>query len=246
MARLNGKVAVITGGARGIGASIARGFVKEGAKVVITDILENEGVELAKELGENSTFIKHDVSNNSDWEKVVSETENTFGPINILVNNAGINHRESLIDHSEENFRRVIDINVMSVFYGMRAVVPSMLKTERGSIVNISSVSGIRGQSHNVAYSGSKFAVTGMSKAAAMEFAEHGIRVNSVHPGFIKTPMTEVDELQDVLDEMLKGIPVKRAAEPEEVTNLVLYLASDESSYSTGSEFIVDGGITAP
>ncbi|MBS4196435.1 glucose 1-dehydrogenase [Lederbergia citri] len=245
MGRLDEKVAVITGGARGMGASHARRFIKEGAKVVITDILEKEGEELAKELGENAKFIKHDVTNGSDWESVVSETENTFGPISILVNNAGIAHSESLENHSEENYRRVIEINQTSIFLGMKAVIPSMRKTENGSIVNISSLSGIRGQANNLAYNASKFAVRGMTKAAALEFGQYGIRVNSVHPGIIKTPMTAAEELQDILNEMAKVIPLKRTAEPEEVTNMVLFLASDESSYSTGSEFIIDGGLSA-
>ena len=243
MGRLKGKVAIITGGARGMGASYARKFSDEGAKVVITDILEKEGQALAEELGENATFIKHDVTNESDWDKVVSETEENFGPINILINNAGIAHFEAIEDHSEESYRKVIDINQVSVFLGMKAVLPSMRKTKAGSIVNISSLSGIKAQAGNIAYNASKFAVRGMTKTAALEFSEYGIRVNSVHPGIIKTPMTSAEELQDMLNAIAVTIPLKRIAEVGEVTNLVLFLASDESSYSTGSEFLIDGGL---
>lgn len=245
MGRLDGKVAIITGGARGMGASHARAFINEGAKVVITDILKEEGEGLAKELGEDALFLRHDVTNGSDWDRVVSESEKAFGPISILVNNAGIAHSEPIENHSEENYRRVIEINQTSVFLGMRAVISSMRKTQNGSIINISSLSGIRGQANNLAYNASKFAVSGMTKSAALEFGEHGIRVNSVHPGIIKTPMTAAEELQDILAEMAKAIPLKRTAEAEEVTNLVVYLASNESSYSTGSEFVIDGGLSA-
>ncbi|WP_062352809.1 glucose 1-dehydrogenase [Bacillus kwashiorkori] len=243
MGRLDGKVAVITGGARGMGATHVKTFVAEGAKVVFTDILENEGKALASELGENVKFIKQDVTKAVDWETVVTEAEETFGPINILVNNAGITMAKSITDLTEQEYRRIVDINQVSVFLGMKAVVPSMQKAGGGSIINISSINGLVGGA--VGYTDTKFAVRGMTKAAALELSHYGIRVNSVHPGVIETPMVVQEDTKAAVEEFSKFIPVKRIAKPVEVSNLVLYLASDESSYSTGSEFVVDGGITA-
>lgn len=242
MDRLKGKVAVITGGARGMGASHVRRFAAEGAKVVFTDILEKEGEELAKELGENVKFIKHDVTSASDWEFVIQRTEEYYGSIHVLVNNAGIAVKdEPLEDIAESTYRKVIDVNQVSVFLGMKSVVASMKKAGGGSIINISSLAGILGVPQKIAYVASKFAVRGMTKAAAAELGVDGIRVNSVHPGFIKTPMAapfNIDAMQD-------SIPLKRIGEPEEITNIVLFLASDESSYSTGAEYIIDGGFLA-
>ncbi|MFD2682495.1 glucose 1-dehydrogenase [Bacillus seohaeanensis] len=243
MGRLTDKVAIITGGARGMGATHARLFINEGAKVIIADILEQEGQALAKELGENATFFKLDVTKATNWEEVISATEKTFGPVNILVNNAGITMSKSIEETSEEEYRRIIDINQVSVFLGIKAVIPSMKKANSGSIVNISSINGLVGGA--VGYTDSKFAVRGLTKAAALGLSHYGIRVNSVHPGVIETPMIKQEDSKDAIEEFAKYIPVKRVAKPEEVSNMVLYLASDESSYSTGSEFVVDGGITA-
>lgn len=241
MDRLKGKVAIITGGARGMGAAHVRRFVKEGAKVVFTDVLEKEGEELAKEFGQNAIFIKHDVTNASDWELVVRQTEESFGSINVLVNNAGINDKdERLEDIEESTYRKVIDVNQVSVFLGMKAVVPSMKKARGGSIVNVSSLAGLVGAPNKIAYHASKFAVRGMTKSAALELGADGIRVNSVHPGLIRTPMSA-----HINDAIQNAIPLKRIAEPEEVANIILFLASDESSYSTGSEFVIDGGLSA-
>lgn len=245
MGRLAGKVAIITGGARGMGASHARRFVKEGAKVVFTDILVNEGEALAQELGENAKFIRHDVTNATDWEQVVTETEKTFGPVSILVNNAGIVIAKPIESYTEEEYRRVIDINQVSVFLGMKAVLPSMKKTTGGSIVNISSINGLRGSANTIAYDASKFAVRGMTKSAAIELAPYGIRVNSVHPGIIETPMVVQEDTKDLVVELANTIPLKRIGKPEEASNLVVFLASNESSFSTGSEFVIDGGSTA-
>ncbi|GIN58519.1 SDR family NAD(P)-dependent oxidoreductase [Lederbergia ruris] len=244
MSKLAGKIAIITGGARGMGASHVRRFVKEGAKVVFTDILVEEGEALAKELGEKAKFIRQDVTKAKDWDQVVAETEKAFGPVNILVNNAGIAFHKMIEQMTEEEYRKVIDINQVSVFLGMKAVLPSMRKTENGSIVNISSINGLKGSVAAVAYSASKFAVRGMNKAAALEFAPYGIRVNSVHPGAIETPMIVQEDNKEMVEEFAKSIPMKRIAKPEEVTNMVLFLASDDSSYCTGSEFVVDGGST--
>ncbi|MCM3453955.1 glucose 1-dehydrogenase [Heyndrickxia oleronia] len=243
MTRLEGKVAIITGAAQGMGASHARRFVAEGAKVVITDLNEEKGTALASELGENVLFVKQNVTSAEDWAAVVAKAEEKFGPVNVLVNNAGITMAKSILDTTEEDYRRIVDINQVSVFLGMKNVIPSMQKVGGGSIVNISSINGIVGGA--VGYTDTKFAVRGMTKAAAMECSHYGIRVNSVHPGVIATPMVVQEDTKAAVEEFAKHIPLKRVAQPEEVTNLVLYLASDESSYSTGAEFIVDGGITA-
>ncbi|MFS0560977.1 glucose 1-dehydrogenase [Terribacillus sp. 179-K 1B1 HS] len=243
MARLKGKVAIITGAAQGMGAAHARRFVAEGANVVLTDLNEEKGYALANELGENSLFIKQNVTIAEEWATVVAMTEEKFGPVNILVNNAGITMAKSILGTTEEEYRRIVDINQVSVFLGMKAVIPSMQKAGVGSIINISSINGIVGGA--IGYTDTKFAVRGMTKAAAMECSKYGIRVNSVHPGVIATPMVVQEDTKASVDEFAKHIPLKRVSQPEEVSNLVLYLASDESSYSTGSEFIVDGGITA-
>ncbi|MDD2215668.1 MAG: glucose 1-dehydrogenase [Eubacteriales bacterium] len=236
---------MITGGARGQGAAHARRFVQEGAKVILTDVIVEEGQALAKELGENARFVKQDVSSADDWKKVVAEAESTFGLINVLVNNAAITFSVPIEELTEEQIKRIIGINQISVLLGMKAVLPSMKKANGGSIVNVSSIGGFVGTPGSCAYDGTKFAVRGMTKGAAQEFAKYGIRVNSVHPGMIATPMLLDVIPEEIQAELFKNIPLGRFAQPEEVTNLVLYLASDEASYSTGSEFIVDGGYLA-
>lgn len=241
MGRLDGKVAIITGGARGMGAAHAKRFLEEGAKVMITDILEKEGKAMARELGGNIRFMKHDVTKTSEWEKVVAETESTFGAVSVLVNNAGIALLNSIDKMTEAQYRRVIDNNQVSVFLGMKSVYPSMSKERSGSIINISSVSGLKGNTDSIAYSASKFAVRGMTKSAAIEFAPQGIRVNSVHPGLIETPMVRKSRVS----KLARAIPLQRTAQPLEVSNVVVYLASDESGYATGAEFVIDGGLTA-
>lgn len=243
MERLSGKVAIITGGARGMGASHVRRFVEEGAKVVFTDINEEVGEKLASELGDNTLFVKHDVTDEAGWQEVVEKAEAAFGPVNVLVNNAGISMSKSIFDMSVEDYKKIIDINQVSVFLGIKAVLPSMQKAEGGSIVNISSMNGIVGGA--VGYTDSKFAVRGMTKAAALQVGHLGIRVNSVHPGVIETPMVTEGDAVEQIKEFAKQIPMRRMAQSEEVTNMVLFLASSESSYSTGSEFIIDGGLTA-
>ena len=243
MARLEEKVAIITGAARGMGAAHARRFVAEGAKVVLTDLNVEEGTALASELGENALFVEQNVTSADEWANVVAQAEKAFGPVNVLVNNAGISVSKSLLQMTEEEYRRIVDINQVSVFLGLKTVVPSMQKAGGGSIINISSINGIVGGA--IGYTDTKFAVRGMTKAAAMECSHYGIRVNSVHPGVIETPMVTQGDAVEAIKEFAKHIPLKRMAQPEEVTSLVLFLASDESSYSTGSEFIVDGGLTA-
>lgn len=243
MTRLMDKVAIITGGARGMGESHVRRFVEEGAKVVFTDINEEVGEKLASELGDSTLFMKHDVTDEAGWQEVIEKAEAAFGPVNVLVNNAGISMSKSIFDMSVEDYKKIIDINQVSVFLGIKAVLPSMQKAEGGSIVNISSMNGIVGGA--VGYTDSKFAVRGLTKAAALQVGHLGIRVNSVHPGVIETPMvTEGDAVEQII-EFAKHTPMRRMAQSKEVTNMVLFLASSESSYSTGSEFIIDGGLTA-
>lgn len=243
MTRLLNKVAIITGAAQGMGEIHAREFIQQGAKVVLTDINTEKGQALAQELGENALFIQHNVASEEDWNKVTHKTEEHFGPVNILVNNAGITFAKSILNTSLEDYRRIVDINQVSVFLGIKAVLPSMQKTGGGSIVNISSINGIVGGT--VGYTDTKFAVRGMTKAAALECAAMNIRVNSVHPGVIETPMIMQPDTKDAVEAIAQTIPLKRIAKPQEVTNMVLFLASDESSYCTGAEFIIDGGMTA-
>lgn len=243
MNRLSEKVVIITGAAQGMGETHARLFLEEGAKVVLTDLNEEKGQALVDELGENAIFVKQNVASEEDWSNVIEKAEEAFGPVNVLVNNAGITMAKNMMDITLEDYRRIVDINQVSVFLGMKAVVPSMKKAGGGSIVNISSINGLVAGA--VAYTDTKFAVRGMTKAAAINLAPMGIRVNSVHPGVIATPMVVQEDTKAAVEAFSKQIPLKRVAEPKEVSNMVLFLASDESSYSTGSEFVIDGGITA-
>src|ERR1700759_1459223 len=237
--RLAGKVAVVSGGARGMGASHVRALVDEGAKVVFGDILDAEGEAVAKDVGSATRYIHLDVTQPDERVGIVSTAVDVFGGVDILVNNAGIINIGTLEDYELSEWQRILDINLTGVFLGIRAVVKPMKEAGRGSIINISSIEGMAGTIACHGYTATKFAVRGLTKSAALELGPSGIRVNSIHPGLIKTPMTEwVPE--DIFQSALG-----RAAEPEEVSSLVIYLASDESSYSTGSEFVVDGGTTA-
>ncbi|HHX05410.1 MAG: glucose 1-dehydrogenase [Thiopseudomonas sp.] len=243
MARLQDKVIIITGAAQGMGATHARLCIEAGAKVVLTDINTEKGQALAAELGNQALFIQHNVTSEDDWTQVIAATQAYFGTINVLVNNAGITQSKSILETSLDDYRRILEINQVSVFLGMKAVIPSMQASKQGSIINISSINGLVGGA--IGYTDSKFAVRGMTKAAALECAPFGIRVNSVHPGVIATPMIMQGDTKAAVEAFAKSIPLRRVAQPEEVSRLVLYLASDDSSYSTGSEFIVDGGLTA-
>jgi 3alpha(or 20beta)-hydroxysteroid dehydrogenase len=230
-----------------MGETHAERFVTEGAKVILTDLREDAGAALATRLGENALFIRQDVTQAEDWAKVIARGEETYGPITVLVNNAGVLGPISrTAEMNEGDYLKVCAINQLSVFLGMKAVLPSMIKAGIGSIVNISSVAGITAIYANpsLAYVGSKFAVRGMTKATAIEYGPKNIRVNSVHPGFIHTPMME-EATDESGGDALKLIPLRRLAQPSEVTNLVLFLASDESSFITGAEHIIDGGMTA-
>ena len=245
MGRLDGKVAIVTGGARGQGGAEATLFRAEGADVVVTDVLHAEGEVLAKEIG--ATFIAHDVRSEEEWAEVARRTLELHGRIDVLVNNAGIFQRATMLDTDLETYRRITDVNQVGVFLGMKTVAPTMIEQGSGSIVNISSVAGLRAAAGGFAYGASKFAVTGMTKSAAMELARHGIRVNSIHPGIIETDMiTEVTGGNpERHDRFVRAVPLRRGADPSEVARLALFLASDDASYCTGSEFVVDGGMTA-
>ncbi|MEX3624435.1 glucose 1-dehydrogenase [Viridibacillus arvi] len=243
MSRLSGKVAIITGAAQGMGAAHAKLFIENGAKVILTDLNEEKGNAFAAELGKNALFIKQNVTSEEDWATVIAKAEKAFGPVNVLVNNAGITMAKNMLDVTVEEYRRILDINQVSVFLGMKTVAASMMKAGGGSIVNISSMNGLVAGA--IGYTDTKFAVRGMTKAAAINLAPMGIRVNSVHPGVIATPMVVQEDTKAAVEEFSKHIPLKRVAQPEEVSKMVLFLASDDSSYSTGSEFIIDGGLTA-
>jgi 3alpha(or 20beta)-hydroxysteroid dehydrogenase len=250
MGRLDGKVAIITGGARGQGEAEVRKFVQEGARVVFGDVLDDLGEAVAKDVGDNAVYLHHDVRDEDDWNTVVQEAENRFGKLDVLVNNAGVldfgtvTHETTLAD-----YMRLIEINQIGPFLGMRTAIPAMMRNRGGSIVNISSTNGFMGYGGTIAYTASKFAVRGMTKTAALEYGKANIRINSIHPGGIDTPMTRGGDLGEMSeadqDAMYGSFAMARAGQPDEVANLALFLASDESSYCTGSEFIVDGGMMA-
>jgi 3alpha(or 20beta)-hydroxysteroid dehydrogenase len=242
MGRLEGKVALITGGARGQGAAEGRLFRAEGARVYLTDVLGEEGGKTAADIG--ASFISHDVTSESEWASVVEHVVAESSRIDVLVNNAGIFRVVPMTQTSVDLWHQIMDINALGVFLGMRAVAPMMTAQKSGSIVNISSIAGLRGSGVAFAYGASKWAVRGMTKSAAQELAPHGIRVNSVHPGIVDTQMIAEfgPNWQEIL---LPRIPQGRVASADDVAKLVVYLASDDSDYSNGGEFIVDGGFTA-
>ena len=242
--RLKDRTAIITGGARGQGAAEARRFVEEGAFVLIADVLDGEGRALADELGDSAAFDHLDVTSEENWAGVVGSLVDQGRSIDILVNNAGILLFDRLTRSTREDFERVMEVNCTGVYLGMQAVVDEMKKQQAGSIINISSVAGLQGVGFQFSYSVSKWAVRGMTKSAAHELARHNIRVNSVHPGLIETAM--LDQFPDNLQPSVESlVPMGRSAEPTEVAELVLWLASQESSYCTGAEFVVDGGLSA-
>lgn len=242
MGRLSGKVAIITGGARGMGGATARLFVENGAKVVIGDVLDDVGQALADELGDSAVFMHMDISQSADWQSAIAAAAG-LGQLNVLVNNAAILHVASITDTSEEDYMRVIRINQLGTFLGMQAVIPAMKAAGIGSIINVSSIDGLQSKNGLIAYSASKWAVRGMTKSAAIELGQHGIRVNSVHPGGIKTEMGGGEDTPDeIANEFYKSHPLPRVGKAHEVANVSLFLASDEASYCTGSEFVADGG----
>ena len=234
--RVDGKVALITGGARNIGAASARLLVAEGARVVISDILDDEGRALADELGDAARYVHLDVTSEDEWTSAVAFAQAEFGKLDVLFNNVGIFNGSKLQRFTLERWQQMIDINLTGAFLGMRSVADAMIAAGGGSIINTSSIEGLRGTSWAHGYVATKWALTGLTKSVAVELAPHGIRVNSLHPGRISTPAT------DAMPVDLIPIPLGRPGRPEEVATFVLFLASDESSFATGSEFVVDGG----
>ena len=245
MGKLDGRTALVSGGARGMGAAIAHEVVEEGGRVVIGDLLDDEGAKVVTELGEErGRFVHLDVTDPDQWRDAVAVAESAFGPVSVLVNNAGIVRWGPLADTDPTGWDQVLGVNLTGVFLGMHAAIPSLRRAGGGAIVNISSVSGLVGLPGQSAYTASKWGVRGLTKSAALELARDGIRVNSVHPGIIQTPMTEVTNqaMAAVRDQVLAGQPIPRMGEPEEVARMVVFLASEEASFCTGSEFVVDGG----
>jgi 3alpha(or 20beta)-hydroxysteroid dehydrogenase len=237
MGRVDGKVALISGGARGMGESHARLLVAEGAKVVIGDILDDKGKAVADDLGDAARYVHLDVTEPDQWQAAVATAVQDFGVLNVLVNNAGIVNLGQLKSFDLNKWQQIIDVNLTGTFLGMRAAVEPMTEAGGGSMINISSIEGMRGAPMVHGYVATKWAVRGLTKSAALELASQKIRVNSIHPGFIRTPMT-----RHLPDDMVT-IPLGRPAESVEISTFVVFLASDESSYATGSEFVVDGGL---
>src|SRR3954447_3051759 len=239
MGKLDGRVAGVTGGARGQGAAEGRLFVEEGAAVYITDVLADVGAKTAAEIG--ATFVEHDVTDPEQWEALVARVVGDHDRLDILINNAGILRWERMVDTPVESWNEVVAVNQTGVFLGMQAVAPQMIAQRSGAIVNISLVGGLRGASACFSYAATKWAVRGMTKGAAIELGPHGIKVNSIHPGIIDTPMMGDHDL----DQMITRVPLGRSASADEVAKLALWLASDDSAYATGAEFLLDGGMTA-
>ncbi|WP_330182621.1 glucose 1-dehydrogenase [Nocardia sp. NBC_01503] len=245
MGQLDGKVALVTGGARGMGAEHVRRFVAAGARVVFGDVLDDDGKALAAEIGDAVHYVHHDVTSESDWQAAVSETVTRFGRLDVLVNNAGILRFRKLLEMSLDEWNLMQGINVTGAFLGIKSAAPAMIETGAGSIVNVSSVEGFVGAAGLSAYSASKFALRGLTKSAARELGHSGIRVNSIHPGGIATPMTASVAGATGLDgnSFFSDLPIPRWGQPVEVSEVALFLASDASSYCTGGEFVVDGGM---
>lgn len=228
--------AILTGSARGIGAATARLLAQGGARLMVTDVLDEEGEALVRELGPNAIYRRLDVSDAQSWPATVEAAEAAFGPVNALLNNAGVLSFGSVADCAPEDFRRVLAVNLEGVFLGMRAVVPSMRRAGGGMIINVSSTAGLQGYAGLAAYVSSKWGVRGLTKAAALDLARDRIRVVSLHPGPIRTPMTA-----GISDEVATAQPIPRFGEPEEVARMARFLFT-EATYSTGSEFVIDGG----
>jgi len=245
--RLDGKVALITGGARGMGKSHVRHFVAEGARVVLGDVRDEQGAAVAAGLDPAACrYVHHDVASESDWAGAVAATLEAFGRLDVLVNNAGILQHAAIAEMTLADFRQVLEVNLVGCWLGIKHAIAPMTAAGGGSIVNISSIEGLAGAAGLSAYSASKFGIRGLTRTAAQELGRHGIRVNSVHPGGVMTSMalTAAQGFADVDPTALfKTMPIPRLAEPVEISRLVAFLASDESSYSTGAEFVADGGL---
>jgi 3alpha(or 20beta)-hydroxysteroid dehydrogenase len=239
MNRLANKVALISGGARGLGAQFAREMAAEGASVVIGDVLDDEGEQLAEEIGESALYVHLDVRDYDEWRVAVETAEQAFGRLDILVNNAGVVRRASVDEHTLEDWNLVIDVNLTGSFYGIRSSAAALKASGRGSIINISSDAGLQGYGGITGYNASKFGLRGLTKSAALDLGPYNVRVNTVHPGLIRTPLLQgMDFPQD-------HVALHRMGEMSEIAMLVVFLASDESSFSTGAEFVADGGESA-
>lgn len=244
--RVAGKVAIVTGAARGMGAATARLFAAEGANVVLADILGAAGEAVAREIGSSAFFQHHDVGDDDSWAHLVRTTVERFGRIDVLINNAGILNIQRLLDTSKRDFEKTLAVNLVGVFLGIKAVAPHMAQLGRGAIVNISSISGMTGQAGAGAYAASKWGVRGLTRVAALELGHSGVRVNAIYPGGTRTEMGAPRHIAvEDLNRFYASIPLRRIGEPEDIARACLYLASDESSYVTGAELVVDGGLIA-
>jgi len=238
--RVQDKVALVTGGARGMGAAHAQALVSQGARVLIGDVLDDDGHTVAETLGESAHFVHLDVTDPDQWDHAVEAAVTRFGRLDALVNNAGIVKVGPLRGSSISDWQRVLDVNLTGAYLGMRAAIEPMITGGGGSIVNISSVEGLAGSAHLHSYVAAKFGLRGITKSAAVELAQYNIRVNSIHPGLVHTPMSK-----GVTEEFMGPIPMRRGAAPAEVSAFVVFLVSEESAYATGAEFVVDGGLTS-
>jgi 3alpha(or 20beta)-hydroxysteroid dehydrogenase len=245
MGRLESKVAIVTGAARGLGEATARLFAAEGAHVVLTDVLDTPGEIAAHEIGSAAFFLHHDVRDQESWHNVASSVVSRFGRVDILVNNAAILKVQSLLEVSKEDFEETLAVNLVGTFLGIKTVAPYMIERNRGSIINISSVSGMIGQATVGAYAASKWGLRGLMRVAALELGPRGVRVNSVHPGGMCTSMGRNNLSMEAINRFYASIPLGRIGQPEEVALASLFLASDESSYVCGAELLVDGGMIA-
>ncbi len=246
MGDLDGKVAIVSGAARGQGEAEARRFVEAGAKVLLGDVLDDEGAKAAANIGGDAVYRHLDVTDEASWADTVADVEQRWGRLDVLVNNAGIARFAPLAMTSLDDYMAVISVNQVGVFLGMRSVIDLMTRSGGGSIVNTSSVDGMTGMLGVTAYVASKFAVRGMTKTAALELGPAGIRVNSIHPGGVDTPMLHPEGMPSFdLSQVFQSVPLKRIATPDDIAELALFLASDRSSYCTGSEFVIDGGLLA-
>jgi 3alpha(or 20beta)-hydroxysteroid dehydrogenase len=244
--RLNEKVALVTGAASGIGAAIAQCFVEEGARVVIADVADTAGEELAASLGDRAVYAHLDVADEAQWQTVVDATLARWQRIDILINNAGFVAFHEIAQYPVAEFRRILDVNLFGTFLGTRIVGNVMLAQRRGAIVNMSSVDGMKATNGASAYAASKWGVRGFTKAAALEYGHRGVRVNSVHPGTIDTPLSNPGRVPaETFDVYFRDVPLQRTGRPMEVARACLFLASDESSYCNGAELAVDGGVLA-
>lgn len=238
MGRVDGKVALVSGGARGLGASIAQRLVEEGAKVVLGDVNADQGKKWADALGDAATFVTLDVTHFEQWENAVRTAVDVYGGLDVLVNNAGIVNYGSVDEYTLEDWHQIIAVNLSGTFYGMKAAIPTLKESPGASIINISSAAGLQGVQKLPGYTATKWGVRGLTKAAALDLGQYNIRVNSVHPGLVRTPLTEGQVAP-------RHVALHRLGEAGELANMVLYLASEESSFSTGSEFVADGGLLA-